>query len=198
MQTSSISNAKGGANGQKPTVLVTGGAGYIGSHAVLALESAGYQAVILDNLEYGHKELAEQHLKAKVVVGDTTDRPLLDEIFSTINVVAVMHFAAYIAVGESVTEPAKYYRNNVYGTLNLLEAMVAAGVAADQIERAAGMYGEAVEGKIYGPYLDGYGFYKSAKAAFDGSAAAITTEASTYWNGLFNKYEIIILIPRPH
>ena len=91
----------------KPTVLVTGGAGYIGSHAVLALESAGYQTIILDNLEYGHKELVEQHFKAKIIIGDTTDRPLLDDLFSTYNIAAVMHFAAYIAVGESVSEPAK-------------------------------------------------------------------------------------------
>ena len=125
----------------KPAVLVTGGAGYIGSHAVLALESAGYQAIILDNLEYGHQELAQQHLKAKIIVGSTTDRPLLDEIFSTHNVAAVMHFAAYIAVGESVTEPAKYYRNNVYGTLNLLEAMVAADIKRLVFSSTCAIYG---------------------------------------------------------
>lgn len=125
----------------KPTVLVTGGAGYIGSHAVLALEAAGYQTVILDNLEYGHKELADRHLKAKLIVGDTTDRPLLDELFSTYNVAAVMHFAAYIAVGESVSEPAKYYRNNVYGTLNLLEAMIAANVKRLVFSSTCAIYG---------------------------------------------------------
>ena len=125
----------------KPAVLVTGGAGYIGSHAVLALESAGYQAIILDNLEYGHQELAQQHLKAKIIVGSTTDRPLLDEIFSTHNVAAVMHFAAYIAVGESVTAPAEYYRNNVYGTLNLLQAMEAAGVKRLVFSSTCAIYG---------------------------------------------------------
>ncbi|MEL6159102.1 MAG: UDP-glucose 4-epimerase GalE [Cyanobacteria bacterium J06623_5] len=130
-----------GSTHQKPTVLVTGGAGYIGSHAVLALEAAGYQALVLDNLEYGHKELVERHLKATVIVGDTTDRSLLDKLFSDYDIAAVMHFAAYIAVGESVSEPAKYYRNNVYGTLNLLEAMVAAGVNRLVFSSTCAIYG---------------------------------------------------------
>ncbi len=125
----------------KPAVLVTGGAGYIGAHAVLALEAAGYQTVILDNLEYGHQDLAKRHLKADLVVGDTTDRALLDRLFSTYDFAAVMHFAAYIAVGESVSEPAKYYRNNVYGTLNLLEAMLAAGVKRLVFSSTCAIYG---------------------------------------------------------
>lgn len=129
------------SSASEPTVLVTGGAGYIGSHAVLALELAGYRTLILDNLEYGHQELAQQHLSAKLIVGDTTDRALLDEIFSHHNIVAVMHFAAYIAVGESVSEPAKYYRNNVYGTLNLLEAMVAADVKRLVFSSTCAIYG---------------------------------------------------------
>ncbi len=125
----------------QPAVLVTGGAGYIGSHAALALEAAGYQTVILDNLEYGHKELVAQHLKAEIIVGDTTDRALLDEIFSSYQIAAVLHFAAYIAVGESVSEPAKYYRNNVYGTLNLLEAMVAHNVKKLVFSSTCAIYG---------------------------------------------------------
>lgn len=125
----------------QPTILVTGGAGYIGSHAVLALEAAGYQVVILDNLEYGHRDLVEQTLQARLIVGDTTDRALLDQLFGTYNVAAVMHFAAYIAVGESVSEPAKYYRNNVYGTLNLLEAMLAAGVRRLVFSSTCAIYG---------------------------------------------------------
>lgn len=128
-------------SGDKPTVLVTGGAGYIGAHAVLALEAAGYQTVILDSLEYGHQELAQQHLKAELIVGNTSDRPLLDKIFTTYKVAAVMHFAAYIAVGESVSEPAKYYRNNVYGTLNLLEAMIAHGVKRLVFSSTCAIYG---------------------------------------------------------
>lgn len=113
---------------EKSTVLVTGGAGYIGSHAVLALKRAGYHVVILDNLAYGHQDLVEQVLQVELVVGDMSDRALLDRLFSTYQFAAVMHFAAYIAVGESVTEPAKYYRNNVTGTLTLLEAMIAASI----------------------------------------------------------------------
>jgi UDP-glucose 4-epimerase len=112
----------------KPTILVTGGAGYIGSHAVLALQRAGYSVIVLDNLEYGHRELVEDILKVELVVGDISDRTILDKLFATHNIAAVVHLAAYIAVGESVSDPAKYYRNNVSGTLTLLEAMVAAEV----------------------------------------------------------------------
>jgi UDP-glucose 4-epimerase len=106
-----------------PTVLVTGGAGYIGSHAVLALRDAGYEVVILDNLVYGHRDLVETVLKVELIEGDTGDRALLDQLLKTREFAAVMHFAAYAYVGESVSQPAKYYRNNVVGTLTLLEAM---------------------------------------------------------------------------
>jgi UDP-glucose 4-epimerase len=112
----------------KPKILVTGGAGYIGSHAVLALQRAGYGVVVLDSLEYGHRELVEDILKVELVVGDINDRTTLDQLFATHNIAAVIHLAAYIAVGESVSEPAKYYRNNVSGTLTLLNAMLAAQV----------------------------------------------------------------------
>ncbi|KGF72870.1 UDP-galactose-4-epimerase [Neosynechococcus sphagnicola sy1] len=112
----------------QPIILVTGGAGYIGSHAVLALQRAGYGVVILDNLVYGHRDLVASVLKVPLIVGDTCDRPLLDQIFANYSIAAVMHFAAYTYVGESVTDPAKYYRNNVLGTLTLLEAMQAAAV----------------------------------------------------------------------
>jgi UDP-glucose 4-epimerase len=112
----------------KPTILVTGGAGYIGSHAVLTLLRAGYGVIVLDNLEYGHRELVEDVLQAELVVGDIRDRALLDKLFATHQIAAVVHLAAYIAVGESVSDPAQYYRNNVAGTLTLLEAMVAADV----------------------------------------------------------------------
>ena len=112
----------------KPTILVTGGAGYIGSHCVLALQRAGYGVVVLDNLVHGHREFVEDILQVELVVGDIGDRATLDKLFATYNFAAVMHFAAYIAVGESVSDPAKYYRNNVNGTLTLLEAMVAANV----------------------------------------------------------------------
>lgn len=123
------------------TILVTGGAGYIGSHAVLALEQAGYQVVILDSLEYGHQDLVKKSLKAELVVGSTTDRAFLDELFQRYQFSAVMHFAAYIAVGESVSEPAKYYHNNVYGTLTLLQAMVAASVKKFVFSSTCAIYG---------------------------------------------------------
>ena len=123
------------------SVLVTGGAGYIGSHAVLALKRAGHNVVVLDNLSYGHRELVEEALQVELVVGDTSDRPLLDRLFATHRIAAVMHFAAYIAVGESVADPAKYYRNNVVGTLTLLEAMVAASVNHFVFSSTCALYG---------------------------------------------------------
>ncbi|WP_414587666.1 UDP-glucose 4-epimerase GalE [Scytonema sp. PCC 10023] len=123
------------------TILVTGGAGYIGSHAVLALKGAGYEVVVLDNLSNGHRELVEQVLQVKLIVGDTSDRALLDNIFTTHNITAVMHFAAYIAVGESVTDPAKYYHNNVAGTLTLLEAMLAASINKFIFSSTCALYG---------------------------------------------------------
>ena len=125
----------------KPTILVTGGAGYIGSHAVQALKGAGYGVVVLDNLVYGHRELVESVLQVKLVVGDISDRPLLDQLFATHSIAAVMHFAAYAYVGESVTAPAKYYRNNVVGTLTLLEAMVAASVKNFVFSSTCATYG---------------------------------------------------------
>lgn len=112
----------------KATILVTGGAGYIGSHAVQTLQKIGYEVIILDNLICGHRDLVKNTLKAKLIVGDIGDRALLEHIFATYSITAVMHFAAYAYVGESVQDPAKYYYNNVTGTLTLLKAMVAASV----------------------------------------------------------------------
>lgn len=126
----------------KPTILVTGGAGYIGSHAVLALQKAGYGVIVLDNLSAGHPELIQDRLQAELVVGDTSDRTLLDRLFAERAIAAVMHFAAFIAVGESVQEPAKYYRNNVGGTLTLLEAMLAANIRKFVFSSTCAVYGE--------------------------------------------------------
>ncbi len=125
----------------KPTILVTGGAGYIGSHAALALQREGYRVIVLDNLEYGHREFVEDSLKAELVVGDIRDRTILDQLFATYPIAAVVHFAAYIAVGESVADPALYYRNNVSGTLTLLEAMVSAGVKKLVFPSTCAIYG---------------------------------------------------------
>jgi UDP-glucose 4-epimerase len=124
-----------------PKVLVTGGAGYIGSHAVLALKEAGYEVIILDSMEYGHPDLVEKVLQVELITGSTLDRPLLDRLFQTHQIDAVMHFAAYIAVGESVGNPAMYYQNNVMGTLTLLEAMRAAGVDKFVFSSTCAVYG---------------------------------------------------------
>lgn len=125
----------------KPTILVTGGAGYIGSHAVLALKRAGYGVVVLDNLVYGHRDLVEQVLQVDLIVGDINDRPLLDELFAKYDIAAVMHFSAYAYVGESVTTPDKYYRNNVVATLTLLEAMQAASINKFVFSSTCATYG---------------------------------------------------------
>ncbi|SBO42941.1 UDP-glucose 4-epimerase GalE [Cyanobium sp. NIES-981] len=112
------------------TILVTGGAGYIGSHTVRALQRAGQPVLVLDNLVYGHRAIAEQVLQVPLVVGQLGDRPLLDALLQGDHpqlpagpVRAVLHFAAYAYVGESVTDPARYYRNNLGDTLVLLEAL---------------------------------------------------------------------------
>lgn len=125
----------------KPTILVTGGAGYIGSHAVLTLKQAGYPVVILDNLVYGHRDLVETVLQVELVEGDMNDRSLLDHLFATHKIGAVMHFAAYAYVGESVSDPAKYYRNNVIGTVTLLEAMLAANIKQFVFSSTCATYG---------------------------------------------------------
>jgi len=102
------------------SVLVTGGAGYIGSHACKILARAGYQPVVFDNLSRGHREAVRW---GPLVEGDLADRERLATALEVHHVAAVMHFAAYAYVGESVADPAMYYRNNLGGTLSLLEAM---------------------------------------------------------------------------
>jgi UDP-glucose 4-epimerase len=118
-------------------ILVTGGAGYIGSHAVKALTRAGHQPVVLDNLVYGHADIVEKSLKVPLVLGQVGDREVLEPLLRGRHpglegtalegkpIEAVLHFAAYAYVGESVSDPAKYYRNNLGDTLTLLEALVA-------------------------------------------------------------------------
>jgi UDP-glucose 4-epimerase len=112
------------------TILVTGGAGYIGSHTVRALQRAGQSVLVLDNLVYGHRDIAQTVLQVPLVEGQLGDRVLLDQLLQGRHpllpagpVRAVLHFAAYAYVGESVADPARYYRNNLGDTLVLLEAL---------------------------------------------------------------------------
>lgn len=105
-------------------VLVTGGAGYIGSHTVRELVNLNHEVVVLDSLELGHAQLAEAAGASKLIQGNTADAALLDNLFSQEQIEAVIHFAAYKNAGESVTNPGKYFTNNVAGTQSLLDAML--------------------------------------------------------------------------
>ncbi len=109
----------------KETILVTGGAGYIGSHACKALAAAGYLPVVYDNLVYGHERAVQW---GPLERGDLLDIDRLAAVLSHYRPIAVMHFAAYAYVGESVIDPGKYYRNNVSGSLALLQTMHEQGV----------------------------------------------------------------------
>jgi UDP-glucose 4-epimerase len=110
-------------NAADRSILVTGGAGYIGSHVVKALEARGINVIILDNLVYGHRDLVEANFKSELIVGDIGDKKILANIFLTHKIDAVIHFAAYGYVGESIADPAKYYQNNVAQTIALLDVM---------------------------------------------------------------------------
>lgn len=127
------------------TILVTGGAGYIGSHAVRQLKKAGHNTVVLDNLVFGHREFVDAH---ELYVGDLSDSHLLKTIFSENKIDAVVHFAAYALVGESVTNPSKYYHNNVASTLNLLDAMIEHDVKKIIFSSTCATYGAPVETPI--------------------------------------------------
>jgi len=123
-------------------ILITGGAGYVGSHTVKELLKLGYSTVVLDNLIHGHRELVQG---GELVEGDLQDSALLQDIFSRHSIEAVIHFAAFAYVGESVTDPGKYYRNNVCGTLNLVEAMLKAGVSQMIFSSTCATYGHPQE-----------------------------------------------------
>src|SRR5918996_4895093 len=120
-------------------VLVTGGAGYIGSHVVRQLVADGRRVVVYDNLSTGH---AWAVLGADLVVGDLGDRDRLEALFADRHFDAVLHFAASIWVGESVREPAKYYRNNVVNALGLFELAMRHGVSGIVFSSTAAVYGE--------------------------------------------------------
>ncbi len=120
-------------------VIVTGGAGYVGSHAVRALLRAGHEVIVLDNLSAGHAGAVPQ--EARLVVGDLGDTVLLDDLFGLFPPDAVMHFAAYIEVGESVVDPLKFYDNNVGNSVRLLRAMQRHGVKRMVFSSTCATYG---------------------------------------------------------
>ena len=124
--------------GMNASVLVTGGAGYIGSHACKALARAGFRPIAYDNLSYGHAEAVKW---GPLVDGDIADGPRLRAVLSAERVVAVMHFAAFAYVGESMSDPAKYFRNNTTGTLALLDAMRDVGVDRMVFSSTCATYG---------------------------------------------------------
>lgn len=122
------------------TILVLGGAGYIGSHTVYELIDNGEDVVIIDNLQTGHKEAI--HPKARFYKGDIRDREFLDDVFKKEKIDAVIHFAACSLVGESMEKPLKYYDNNLCGTKILLDSMVANGIDKIVFSSTAATYGE--------------------------------------------------------
>jgi UDP-glucose 4-epimerase len=119
-------------------ILVTGGAGYIGSHVVKVLGQRGYEILVYDNLSTGHEWAV---LYGRLVKGDLSDKVFLDKIIKEFNPDAIMHFAAFIQVEESVIEPLKYYRNNTVNTLNLLEIMQKNGIKNFIFSSTASVYG---------------------------------------------------------
>ncbi len=122
-----------------PTILVTGGAGYIGSHAVLALRDAGRQVVVLDNLSTGFRSAVPDGVP--LVEGDVADIAFVGRVLADHDIGAVMHFAGSIIVPESVADPLKYYRNNTAASRNLIEAVVTAGVRHMIFSSTATVYG---------------------------------------------------------
>jgi UDP-glucose 4-epimerase len=122
-------------------ILIVGGAGYIGSHMIHCVKRAGYIPVVLDNFSTGHRDVVKGH---EFVEGDIHDKFLLEKVFAERTYDAVLHFASFIQVAESVSSPFKYYYNNVAGTLTLLEAMLAANVKYFIFSSTAAVYGNPI------------------------------------------------------
>lgn len=121
-------------------ILIVGGAGYIGSHMVWQLHDAGQEVIVLDNLYSGQKQLLPSSVK--FIEGSIADQQLLNNVFTTHDIQAVMHFAAFIEVGESMQDPAKYYQNNFIATVNLLNNMLNHDVKHFIFSSTAAVYGE--------------------------------------------------------
>lgn len=126
-------------------ILVIGGAGYIGSHMVRMLAKQGYNPVVFDNLSKGHREAVANY---PFELGDLGDKARLTEVFKKYGIEAVMHFAAFAEVGESVKEPSKYYHNNVAKVLDLLDALVGNDIKYFVFSSTAATFGEPVRPKI--------------------------------------------------
>jgi UDP-glucose-4-epimerase GalE len=124
------------------SILIVGGAGYIGSHTAKLVAASGHRPVVFDNLVYGHRSAVKW---GPLVEGDLADPAAIRRALSEHDVKAVIHFAAYAYVGESMTDPGKYFRNNVTGTINLLDAMVAVGVRDLVFSSTCATYGEPRE-----------------------------------------------------
>ena len=142
----------------KTRILVTGGAGYIGSNTTLQLLDAGYDVVVIDNLSRGHREAVDP---ARLRVADLLDTDAIVKVMEERPCAAVIHFAAYIAVGESMKIPEVYFRNNVAGSLSLLTAMVKTGIRSMVFSSTAAVYGMAAkvpipESEPYAP-INAYG-----------------------------------------
>jgi UDP-glucose 4-epimerase len=179
-------------------ILVTGGAGYIGSHAVAELLDSGYEVIVLDNLENGYRENVDS--RATFCLGDVRDIATFEEIFINHKIDTVMHFAGYIKVGESVLEPNMYYLNNSYGVMNLLEVMNKYEVKNIIFSSTAATYGE-VQGDdlVTEEYpqnpINPYGMSKlmAEKIIFDAAKAyGIQYSIFRYFNvgGAHEKYNI--------
>ena len=128
-------------------ILVVGGAGYIGSHTVNILKKNGYTPIIYDNLSKGYKEVSKI-LNVKFIEGDLGDRKKLKNVFENENISVVMHFAAFIEVGESVKKPSEYYENNVSKVIKLLDQMVESNVKKFIFSSTAATFGEPLKDKI--------------------------------------------------
>ena len=126
-------------------ILVIGGAGYIGSHMVRMLANQGYNPVVFDNLSKGHREAVANY---PFELGDLGDKARLTEVFKKYGIEAVMHFAAFAEVGESVKEPSKYYHNNVAKVLDLLDALVENDIKYFVFSSTAATFGEPIRPKI--------------------------------------------------